>query len=258
MYHSKEESRTHRDGKDELVEELNALLSFVKSGFTSSNQQDSSQFLKSNAPGAEILRELYREVSALKSREASSENVLRVAKETLDARKKQIRTLTMTIKKLQGKGSLAGMGLSGSMDSGNLQASDTQLGDSSILSDLGADLGDAETKRAEQAGGGIRMEEGSSEKEEMKKVIVEQTSQIRALEEKLHYLEEDHRQRSERITEVSERLMQKRKEEREMIESLKLELNEKNEIIQKLQAGEVASFAEYDQQGYSQYPETRI
>ena len=78
MYHSKEESRTHRDGKDELVEELNSLLSFVKSGFTSSNQQDSSQFLKvpqlspsseltslqSNAPGAEILRELYREGDA--------------------------------------------------------------------------------------------------------------------------------------------------------------------------------------------------
>ena len=37
------------------------------------------------------------------SREASSENVLRVAKETLDARKKQIKTLTITLKKMQVK-----------------------------------------------------------------------------------------------------------------------------------------------------------
>eukprot|EP00960_Hanusia_phi_P056744 763360-Hanusia_phi.AAC.4 len=125
MYHPREEMRAE-EGRDELVDELKALLSFVKSGFTSSNQLDSSQFLKqSNTPAADAIREIYREVSALKSREASSENVLRVAKETLDARKKQIRTLTMvisncftdmadtrnqTIKKLQGKASLAGMG----------------------------------------------------------------------------------------------------------------------------------------------------
>lgn len=59
------------------------------------------------------------------SREASSENVLRVAKETLDARKKQIKTLTITLKKLQvgkqgasDRAPLAGMGLSGSVDAG--------------------------------------------------------------------------------------------------------------------------------------------
>ena len=39
---------------------------------------------------AALLQSVYREVAALKSREASSENVLRVAKETLDARKKQV------------------------------------------------------------------------------------------------------------------------------------------------------------------------
>ena len=41
------------------------------------------------------------QVLSLKSREASSENVLRVAKETLDARKKQIKTLTVALKTLQ-------------------------------------------------------------------------------------------------------------------------------------------------------------
>lgn len=39
------------------------------------------------------------QAASLKSREASSENVLRVAKETLDARKRQIRTLTASLKK---------------------------------------------------------------------------------------------------------------------------------------------------------------
>lgn len=87
------------------------------------------------------------QVAALKSREAGSENVLRVAKETLDARKRQIKTLTVTIKRLQyqmgegrgqigegrerpsdlfpaihrpGEGSLAGLGLSGTVDEGLL------------------------------------------------------------------------------------------------------------------------------------------
>lgn len=41
-----------------------------------------------------------RQASSLKSREASSENVLRVAKETLDARKRQIKTLTASLKKM--------------------------------------------------------------------------------------------------------------------------------------------------------------
>jgi hypothetical protein len=39
------------------------------------------------------------QAASLKSREASSENVLRVAKETLDARKRQIKSLTASLKK---------------------------------------------------------------------------------------------------------------------------------------------------------------
>lgn len=78
--------------------------------------------------------------------------------------------------------------------------------------------------RNEQRGRG-QAEEGGEDKDAV----------IAALQDKLRFVEEDHRQRSERITEVSERLMLKRKEERDMIDNLRQELADKDKVISKLQ-----------------------
>ena len=243
-------------GSDEAIEaELHTLLTFVKSGYTNATHQE-SEWMRRDSGLATLLRTLYREIGAIKSREASSENVLRVAKETLDARKKQIRNLTVTLKKLQGQQSLAGLGLSGSMD-GASSAGDGATGEETAVNESEQrehrameaaasakrklqrallEIADLRAKVQANEGHGVQENGAQDPGTDGQKLLAQKDAEIQALEEKLKFLEEDHRQRSERITEVSERLMLKRKEERDMIDNLRMQLAEKDETIRQLQA----------------------
>jgi len=243
-----------------IKDELDTLLTFLRGSFTGASQYDSSPFMQGGTPEAKVIKEIYTEVSALKSREASSENVLRVAKETLDARKRQIRTLTVSLKQLQNSPSLAGMGLSGSMDSASTNASaDSEaprkaLEEAQSREQRAMEVAASSRRKLERAMQEVvnLREEASTLKAELRSArrsaqeaeapqegdaggAAAAQEEIGALRDKIRFLEEDHRQRSERITEVSERLTLKRKEEREMIDALRREVAQKDANIRSLQ-----------------------
>ena len=98
------------------------------------------------------------------------------------------------------------------------------------------EIADLRAKVQANEGHGVQENGAQDPGTDGQKLLAQKDAEIQALEEKLKFLEEDHRQRSERITEVSERLMLKRKEERDMIDNLRMQLAEKDETIRQLQA----------------------
>ena len=137
-------SRVHSSSVHADVSMLKALkdtLRYLRSNSTDYGEFVDPQSYNSTSEASQAMTELLKEMEALKSRDASSATVLRMAKENLDKRKGQIAQLQEELANRQKKA-----GSAAAQFAGDVQSKDRQLQDANMREKAAQDMvGELET-----------------------------------------------------------------------------------------------------------------